>query len=170
MCGWLSRETARASRSKRSRRSGLRITSPLRRRKPRQRLREAGTERFGGPPATINREVHALRRAFNVAARQTAPAESAALRHAADLPRVCKDKPGQPITDFWDVWRNALQAAKVARGAAFPRPQALSSPDADPRGSGRDDGEKSSKRQRGVGSSGRIRTYDPPVNSRMLYR
>jgi hypothetical protein len=22
----------------------------------------------------------------------------------------------------------------------------------------------------GVGSSGRIRTYDPPVNSRMLYR
>ena len=24
--------------------------------------------------------------------------------------------------------------------------------------------------QGGVGSSGRIRTYDPPVNSRMLYR
>jgi integrase len=22
--------------------------------------------------------------------------------------RECKGKPGQPITDFWDVWRNAL--------------------------------------------------------------
>jgi hypothetical protein len=28
---------------------------------------------------------------------------------------------------------------------------------------------KSLTRQRGVGSSGRIRTYNPPVNSRMLY-
>ena len=33
-----------------------------------------------------------------------------------------------------------------------------------------DGGAKSLKRQEGVGSSGRIRTYDPPVNSRMLYR
>ena len=32
-----------------------------------------------------------------------------------------------------------------------------------------DGGGKSLKRQRGVGSSGRIRTYNPPVNSRMLY-
>ena len=32
-----------------------------------------------------------------------------------------------------------------------------------------DGGDKSLKRQRGVGSSGRIRTYNPPVNSRMLY-
>ena len=48
--------------------------------------------------------------------------------------RECKGQPGQPITDFWDVWRNALLTAKV-----------------------------------GVGSSGRIRTYNPPVNSRMLY-
>ena len=30
-------------------------------------------------------------------------------------------------------------------------------------------GRKSLKRPRGVGSSGRIRTYNPPVNSRMLY-
>jgi hypothetical protein len=33
-----------------------------------------------------------------------------------------------------------------------------------------DSGEMSLTRQGGVGSSGRIRTYDPPVNSRMLYR
>ena len=32
-----------------------------------------------------------------------------------------------------------------------------------------DGGGKSLTRQRGVGSSGRIRTYNPPVNSRMLY-
>jgi hypothetical protein len=33
-----------------------------------------------------------------------------------------------------------------------------------------DGGAKSLTRQRAVGSSGRIRTYNPPVNSRMLYR
>jgi len=27
--------------------------------------------------------------------------------------RECKGKPGQPITDFWEVWRNALQAARL---------------------------------------------------------
>ena len=32
-----------------------------------------------------------------------------------------------------------------------------------------DGGGKSLTDQRGVGSSGRIRTYNPPVNSRMLY-
>ena len=32
-----------------------------------------------------------------------------------------------------------------------------------------DGGRKSLTRQRGVGSTGRIRTYNPPVNSRMLY-
>ena len=31
-------------------------------------------------------------------------------------------------------------------------------------------GAKSLTAKVGVGSSGRIRTYDPPVNSRMLYR
>jgi hypothetical protein len=33
-----------------------------------------------------------------------------------------------------------------------------------------DGGGKSLTPQKGIGSSGRIRTYDPPVNSRMLYR
>ena len=33
-----------------------------------------------------------------------------------------------------------------------------------------DGGGKSLKAKAGIGSSGRIRTYDPPVNSRMLYR
>jgi hypothetical protein len=32
-----------------------------------------------------------------------------------------------------------------------------------------DGGGKSLKGRKGVGSSGRIRTYNPPVNSRMLY-
>ena len=32
-----------------------------------------------------------------------------------------------------------------------------------------DDGGKPLPRLEGVGSSGRIRTYNPPVNSRMLY-
>ena len=32
-----------------------------------------------------------------------------------------------------------------------------------------DGGAKSLKALKGVGSSGRIRTYNPPVNSRMLY-
>jgi integrase len=33
--------------------------------------------------------------------------------------RVCKRKPGQPITDFWDVWRAALTAAKLPDGRLF---------------------------------------------------
>ena len=33
--------------------------------------------------------------------------------------RECKGKPGQPITDFWDVWRNALQAAGLPAGRLF---------------------------------------------------
>jgi integrase len=33
--------------------------------------------------------------------------------------RKCKGKPGQPITDFWDVWRNALQAAGLPAGRLF---------------------------------------------------
>ncbi len=62
--------------------------------------------------------------------------------------RVCKGKPGQSITDYWDVWQ-ALRQLRDTR---------------------QDGGGKSLTGQRGVGSSGRIRTYDPPVNSRMLYR
>ena len=33
--------------------------------------------------------------------------------------RTCKGKPGQPIADFWDVWRNALQAAGLPAGRLF---------------------------------------------------
>jgi len=140
--------------------------------------------------------------------------------------RVCKGKPGRPITDFWDVWKNALQAAGLPLGRLFhdlrrsavrtliragvdettamkvsghktrsmllrynivterETADALVRADAylstqptrtemeegqlrDIRGSG---GGKSLTAQARVGSSGRIRTYDPPVNSRMLYR
>ena len=35
---------------------------------------------------------------------------------------------------------------------------------------GAEGGGKSLNSQEGIGSPGRIRTYDPPVNSRMLYR
>jgi hypothetical protein len=35
------------------------------------------------------------------------------------LHRECKGKPGQPITDFWDVWRNVLQAAGLPAGRLF---------------------------------------------------
>ena len=139
--------------------------------------------------------------------------------------RVCKGKPGQPITDFWDVWRNALQAARLPvqrlfhdlrRSAvrtliragvdettamkvsghktrsmlvrynivteretadALLRADAyLSSQPTQAEGEKgqlrdirQDGGGKSLTRQRGIGSSGRIRTYNPPVNSRMLY-
>ena len=139
--------------------------------------------------------------------------------------RVCKGKPGQPITDFWDVWTNALQAARLPEGRLFHdlrRPavrtliragvdettamkvsghktrsmltrynivteretaDALLRADAylstqptqteNEKGQLRDihaeSGANSLTRQRGVGSSGRIRTYNPPVNSRMLY-
>ena len=30
--------------------------------------------------------------------------------------RVCKGKPGQPITDFWQVWKEALQKAGLPSG------------------------------------------------------
>ena len=278
-------------------------------------------------PATVNREVHALRRAFNVAARQTPPlfpkhfvpyfpslpvdnvragfferAEvEALLQHISDdgirdfvtwgfrtgmrkreiasltwdmldrsgLPwilripgaitknrlgrtlglegevraiierrlrvrrfdcplifhRVCKGKPGQPITTFWDVWRNALQAARLPEERLFhdlrrsavrtliragvdettamkvsghktrsmllrynivterETADALLRADAylaiqptqaeDEKGQLRDirqdGGGKSLTPQAAIGSSGRIRTYNPPVNSRMLY-
>ncbi len=33
--------------------------------------------------------------------------------------RVCKGKPGQPITDFWEVWKEALQAARLPSGRLF---------------------------------------------------
>jgi integrase len=139
--------------------------------------------------------------------------------------RECKGKPGQPITDFWDVWRNALQAARLPAGRLFhdlrrsavrtliragvdestamkvsghktrsmllrynivterETADALLRADAylstqptpaesekgqlrDIRGEG--DGNPLTGLG-GVGSSGRIRTYNPPVNSRMLY-
>ncbi len=282
----------------------------------------------GMAPATVNREVHALRRAFNVAAQQTPPlfpkhfvpyfpslpvdnvrtgfferAEvEALLRHVTDsgihdfiawafrtgmrkgeiarltwdmldrsgapwvlrIPaaitknrrgrtlglegevrgiverrlrarrfdcplifhRACKGKPGQPITDFWDVWRDAVKAARLPEGRLFhdlrrsavrtliragvdestamkvsghktrsmllrynivterETADALLRADAflstQPRERNVEEGQfgdsgasgagNSLTALVGVGSSGRIRTYDPPVNSRMLYR
>jgi integrase len=45
------------------------------------------------------------------------------LRVRLDCPlifhRECKGQPGQPITDFWDVWRNALLAAGLPAGRLF---------------------------------------------------
>ena len=140
--------------------------------------------------------------------------------------RVCKGKPGQPIADFWDVWRNALQAARLPEERLFhdlrrsavrtliragvdettamkvsghktrsmltrynivteretadaplradaylsAQPIQAESEKGQLRDIRQDGGDKSLTRQRRVGSSGRIRTYDPPVNSRMLYR
>ena len=140
--------------------------------------------------------------------------------------RVRKGKPGQPIRDFWDVWRNALRNAGLPSGRLFhdlrrsavrtliragvdettamkvsghktrsmllrynivterETADALLCADAylavHPTQAEREKGQlrdirqdgaaKSLTRRRGVGSSGRIRTYDPPVNSRMLYR
>jgi integrase len=139
--------------------------------------------------------------------------------------RVCKGQPGRPITDFWDIWRNALQAARLPSGRLFhdlrrsavrtliragvdestamkvsghktrsmllrynivteretadallraddflsTQPEARNVEegqfgDNDAAGTG-----KSLTALVGVGSSGRIRTYNPPVNSRMLY-
>ena len=83
-------------------------------------------------PATINRQVHALRRAFNVAARQTPPLFTNA--YLSTQPTQTENEKGQ----LRDIRRDG-------------------------------DG-KSLRPLDGVGSSGRIRTYDPPVNSRMLYR
>jgi integrase len=140
--------------------------------------------------------------------------------------RVRKGKPGKPITDFWDVWRNALRAARLPEERLFhdlrrsavrtliragvdettamkvsghktrsmllrynivmerETADALLRADAylstQPTRAEREKGQlrdihadgsgKSLTAQEGVGSSGRIRTYDPPVNSRMLYR
>ncbi len=139
--------------------------------------------------------------------------------------RECKGEPGQPITDFWDVWRNALQAAGLPAGRLFhdlrrsavrtliragvdettamkvsghktrsmllrynivterETADALLRADAylstQPAGTEREKGQLRDIRgegagnsltpRTGVGSSGRIRTYNPPVNSRMLY-
>src|SRR5262245_54672677 len=33
--------------------------------------------------------------------------------------RSCKGKTGQPIADFWDVWREALKAAELPAGRLF---------------------------------------------------
>lgn len=33
--------------------------------------------------------------------------------------RVCKGRPGQPITDFWEVWKEALQKAGLPAGRLF---------------------------------------------------
>jgi integrase len=33
--------------------------------------------------------------------------------------RIAKGKPGQPISDFWDVWREALEAAGLPPGRLF---------------------------------------------------
>jgi integrase len=140
--------------------------------------------------------------------------------------RVCKGKPGQPITDFWEVWKTALQKAGLPSGRLFhdlrrsavrtliragvdettamkvsghktrsmllrynivterETADALLRADAylstqptrveNEKGQLRDiresGGGKSLSARARVGSSGRIRTYDPPVNSRMLYR
>jgi integrase len=282
----------------------------------------------GKAAATINREVHALRRAFNVAARQTPPLFpkylvpyfpalpvdntrtgffergeiQAVLKHVADegvrdsiewgfrtgmrkgeigrltwdmldrtgtpwvlrLPasitknrtgrtlglggdvraiierrlrvrrldcplvfhRVCKGKPGRPVSDFWDVWRGALKAANLPEGRLFhdlrrsavrtliragvdettamkvsghktrsmllrynivteretadalvradaylsTQPLRRNVERAQFGHSAASGGTQVLLNQAGVGSSGRIRTYDPPVNSRMLYR
>ena len=139
--------------------------------------------------------------------------------------RVCKGKPGQPITDFWDVWRNALQAARLPverlfhdlrrsavrtliragvdettamkvsghkrrsmllrynivteretadallRADAYlsTQPTQAENEKGQLRDIHADGGGKSLTGQEGVGSPGRIRTYNPPVNSRMLY-
>jgi integrase len=140
--------------------------------------------------------------------------------------RASKGKSGQPITDFWPIWKAALKAARLPAGrlfhdlrrsavrtllragvdestamkvsghktrsmllrynivteeetaAAFVRADLYLSTQPSVRnleeGQFGDSGaEKSGKplsRHGGIGSSGRIRTYDPPVNSRMLYR
>ncbi len=140
--------------------------------------------------------------------------------------RVCKGKPGQPITDFWDVWRNALQAARLPEARLFhdlrrsavrtliragvdettamkvsghktrsmllrynivteretadallradaylsTQPLTRNVEVAQKWHSGASEGPQVVATQQRVGSSGRIRTYDPPVNSRMLYR
>jgi integrase len=139
--------------------------------------------------------------------------------------RVCKGKPGQPITDFWDVWRNALRAAALPSGRLFhdlrrsavrtliragvdettamkvsghksrsmllrynivteretadallradaylsTQPSSTEIEKGQLRDISGDDAGKPLTGLRGAGSSGRIRTYNPPVNSRMLY-
>jgi len=297
------------------------VTTPALERYQRERL-DAGKA-----PATVNREVHALRRAFNVAAQQTPPLFpkhlvpyfptlpvdnirtgyferseiEALLKHVADdgirdfiawafrtgmrkgeiarltwdmldrsgspwvllIPgpitknrtgralglegdvraiierrlkarrldcprifhRVAKGRPGQPITAFWDVWREALEAARLPEGRLFydlrrSAVRTLIRAGVDETTAMRISGHKTRSMllrynivteretaaamlradaylstqpldrnveeghfgdtlaaagaevlsaQQGVGSSGRIRTYNPPVNSRMLY-
>ena len=141
----------------------------------------------------------------------------------ATLPEM--GKPGQPITDFWDVWRDALEAARLPQGRLFhdlrrsavrtliragvdestamrvsghktrsmllrynivterETADALLRADAylstQPRDRNVEEGQFGDipvaagaevlTAQSGGGSSGRIRTYNPPVNSRMLY-
>jgi integrase len=140
--------------------------------------------------------------------------------------RVCKGKPGQPIYEFWEVWKAALIAAKLPPGILFhdlrrsavrtlvragvppemamkvsghrtasmlsryniisaaetaaaltqadhylsAQPARRNIEEAQFSHSGKVEGPEALAAQGGVGSSGRIRTYDPPVNSRMLYR
>jgi integrase len=140
--------------------------------------------------------------------------------------RVAKGKAGQPIADFWDVWKAGLNAAGLAPSRLFhdlrrsavrtliragvdqatamkvsghktasmllrynivteqETANALLRADeyllTQPRernveraqfGHSRAVGESKVRAGvEGIGSSGRIRTYDPPVNSRMLYR
>ncbi len=139
--------------------------------------------------------------------------------------RVCKGKPGQPITDFWELWKAALQKARLPAGRLFhdlrrsavrtliragvdettamkvsghktrsmllrynivterETADALLRADAylstQPTGTENEKGQLRDIRESGGGksltarardgSSGRIRTYNPPVNSRMLY-
>ena len=139
---------------------------------------------------------------------------------------MCKGKPGQASTDFWDLWRAALEAAELPEGRLFhdlrrsavraliragvdettamkvsghktrsmllrnnivteretadallradaylsTQPRERNVERAQKGHSAALGGGKSLDLQEGVGSSGRIRTYDPPVNSRMLYR
>jgi integrase len=140
--------------------------------------------------------------------------------------RECKGRAGQPVTDFWDVWRGALKAAGLPEGRLFHdlrrsavrtliragvdestamkvsghktrsmllrynivteqetadallRADAYLSTQPVERNveraqfghSATSAGAQVLSNQQGIGSSGRIRTYDPPVNSRMLYR
>jgi hypothetical protein len=94
--------------------------------------------------------------------------------------RTCKGKPGQPITDFGDVWRNALQAAGLPPARLFhdlrrSAVRTLIRTGVDEttamKVSGHktrsmllraDGGGKSLTAKVGVGSSGRIRTENQP--------
>jgi len=96
--------------------------------------------------------------------------------------RVCRGKPGRPITDFWDVWRNALQAAGLPSGRLLQdlrravrtliragaylttQPTRTEMEKGQLRDIRENGGGKSLSPQARVGSSGRIRTgEDPPT-------